>query len=145
MGGANQTVTLAGIETGLSTPWTLAVLGGILGGTTRALYAFLVQVRAFEYKRVTGHPAPRRSVTASGNIVEDDFAMMFVWYLYLLKPWIGGAMGFLFALLLQFGLVWFLSTGIQDAQAFGIVLASALAGIFAEDAMGALRGLFRRQ
>ncbi|HEX9595414.1 MAG TPA: hypothetical protein VF982_00925, partial [Anaerolineales bacterium] len=114
-----QPVTVFGTATLLYKPWVLAVLGGIFGGTTRALYAFLVQTRAFETKRVTGHSSSHRSVTVRGNVVEDDFDWMHVWYLYLIKPLIGGAMGFLFALLIGFGLVPFLAQNAQNTQTFG--------------------------
>ena len=77
--------------------------------------------------------------------MDDDFDWMQIWYLYLVKPLIGGAMGFLFVLLFRFGLVPFLSTGEQNDAWVVIVLVSGLAGIFAEDAMRAFRGLFRRQ
>jgi hypothetical protein len=138
----SNTVEVFGLS--LYRPWWLASLGGILGGTTRALHAFLVHVRAFETKRVTGHPTSRRSSTASGQAVDDDFDWMHVWYLYLIKPFVGAAIGFLFALLIQFGLVPFVSPDSQHVGS-GTVLVSGLAGIFAEDAIGTFRSLFRNR
>lgn len=134
---------LALFDLALKKTWCLGFLAGVLGGTSRALHAFLVEIRAFEIFRRTGQPPASLRRLTGGGLVEHTFDFMFVWYLYLIKPFLGGAVGFLFALLHQFGLVPFLSGDGRDA--YGIVLVGGMAGIFAETALARFRTMFRER
>lgn len=145
----DSSIRLGGLV--LLRPWVLGVLGGLLGGTARALYAFHVDVRGYEYRKQTGKSYPTWTTTASGRRVPDEFDFMTVWYLFLIKPFIGAALGFLFALLQRFGLIPFLSgdgtaggsCGFAcDREVYGIVLVAGLAGIFADQAMDRFRSMF---
>ncbi len=127
-------------------PWLLGVTGGFLGGTTRGIYAFVSKIhcRAKYHGRLNEKEVKEQKKKDKKCKDEDiEFDPITVWYLFLLKPFIGLGVGFLFALLVKFGLIPFLiSNSESNNEAFGIVLAAGLAGIFAEDAMHKLQSVF---
>jgi hypothetical protein len=126
-------------------PWVLGVIGGFLGGTTRGMYALSIRLHCQEkYGSEKDNKEERENDKKCRDIkIEMDYIK--VWYLFLLKPFIGAGVGFLFALLLKFGLIPFLISNNDPIKlAFGYVLAGGLAGIFAEDAMNKLQGIFSR-
>lgn len=133
-------ISVLGLE--IYRPWLLAALGGILGGSTRALYAFLTEICLFEMTR-QGHPPVDTAHPVSGDPLRSNFDYLSVWYLYLIKVFVGGGLGFIFALLQEYGLIPFLTDNQTSREAFGIVLVAGLAGIFAEDAVGTFRGIIR--
>ncbi len=123
-------------------PWILGVLGGLLGGSVRAGYDFMLDMYAFEFKRQTAQSSPlvMRLLARGPEEMEDKFDPLCVWNLYLIRPLLGAGLGFLFALLLEFGLVPFL-TASSGRTAFGIIFVAGLGGIFADETMRRFRDI----
>lgn len=140
-GDLKESVTVLRID--LFAPWLLGALGGMIGGSARAIWAFIVEVRAFEIYRRTRQP-PEAMTHLFNERVEYWFDFMWVWYLYLMKPVAGALLGFVVALLQGYGLVPFLG-GHNSREAYGIVVVAFVAGFFAEDAIDRLGRLLRRE
>jgi hypothetical protein len=136
-----QPLTLSGID--LFRPWLFGALGGMIGGSARAIWAFIVEVRAFEIYLRTGQQ-PKTMTRLFNEPVEHWFDFMWVWYLYLMKPIAGALIGFIVALLQEYGLVPFLG-GHNSRNAYGIVVVAFLGGLFTEDVIDQLGRLLRRK
>jgi hypothetical protein len=143
--GADVTVPYVGIV--MSRKWLAAVLGGVLGGSARALYSFLFENWAFHYRQTTGKSSPCMQRAWRTKDIEDDMDPLVCWHLYLVKPAAGATLGFLFAAAVELGLITLGGGGGQSGADTGadikamlrVVVAAGLAGLFMENAMHGLR------
>jgi hypothetical protein len=126
--------------------WLLAVLGGVLGGVVRALYSFLFDNYAFHFWVMTGRSSPFiRKLCGGIKDIEDDFDPLECWYLYFVKPLLGGTLGLLFALVIDLGLIAFGADATTDKAPLRNAVVGGLAGLFAENVLHRMRYLVAGQ
>jgi len=107
----------------VSNSLSVALLGGIFGGSTRALYMFILEMQGKGWKK-------------------DNFRFYLErWFLYLLKPFMGGATGVLFFLGVNLGLVRALTQQAPSVEFLPVILVSAVGGIFFEEVFKLLQKL----
>ena len=123
----------------VDTGWSLAVLGGALGGLARALYAFVVENYAFRFRYKTGRSSAYVQKILRAEDIEDDFDPLDSWYLYPVHSLIGGTLGFSFALAVDFGLVTLGGNIDHASRPVRLVVVASLGGLFAESALHRLR------
>ncbi len=102
----------------------LAVLGGTFGGSARSLFMLISEIGIHR----------ERSKTPVA-------AYLSRWFLYLMKPFVGGASGVLFFLALNFGLVRSLTDASPNLRILPVFFVSAVGGIFFEEVFAVLNGL----
>ncbi len=128
--------------------WLIAILGGAVGGLARALYFFLVDDYAFEYRLATKRPSPWvmkvYGLEDDETKMEDDFDPLEAWHLYFVKPFVGASLGLLFALALDLGLLGLGGDREANQSPMRLVVAAGLAGLFAETVLPKLQELVGR-
>jgi len=132
-----ENVALGGLS--LFKPWLLGALGGLVGGTSRSMFRFLKEVSC--WLQYPNNPKHNNSWCKDINVNYDCIKG---WYLFLIKPFIGLGVGFIFTVLYQIGLIPFLSNINIEIQSSAIVFIGTLAGIFAESALEWLSRLFKQ-
>lgn len=101
----------------------LAALGGLFGGSSRALFMF--------HSEVGGH-----AEKPAAHYLQR-------WFLFVFKPFIGGASGTLFVLAADFGVVRALTDSTPKFEFLPTALLAAIGGIFFEEVYGVLNNLVR--
>lgn len=102
----------------------LTAIGGIFGGSARSLFMLISEIGIHREK-------PKASAAA----------YLSRWFLYLMKPLMGGASGVLFFLAVGFGFVGPLTGGDVTFTILPVFFVSAVGGIFFEEVWAVLNGL----
>jgi len=99
-------------------------IGGIFGGSARSLFMLISEIGIHSDK-------PKASAAA----------YLSRWFLYLVKPILGGASGVLFYLAVSFGFVGPLTGGNVTFTILPVFFVSSVGGIFFEEVWSVLNGL----
>jgi len=122
--------------------WLIAALGGALGGIVRALYSLVFDTYAFRFWVTTGRSSPFIQKMCGGiEDIEDDVDPLESWYMFLVKPLLGGTLGLLFALVNDLGLISLASDFPPDKAPLRAAAVGGLAGLFAEEVLNGMRRL----
>jgi len=102
----------------------LAALGGLFGGSARSLFMLISEIGIHR-----------------GKAKMPVMAYLSRWFLYLMKPFMGGASGILFFLAVNLGLVQHLTEASPSFRILPVFFVAAVGGIFFEEVFAVLNGL----